>query len=139
VIPEIEASAAFKDGGLIDITFDGGYPPFTYTGNSFANSTIVAPNATTSIADASAGETLFGHTVHDEPTGPNTPLVKAHGQELYPGPRFNSYVDRPSNCVQQDSPAQAGGHMHSRRRSARPRPTHGHGSDGWRRQLDDRR
>ena len=46
VIPMIERSPAFRDGGLIDITFDEGFPPFTYTGNSFANSTIVAPNAT---------------------------------------------------------------------------------------------
>ncbi len=38
MIPKIEASAAFRDGGLIDITFDEAYPPFTYTGNSFANS-----------------------------------------------------------------------------------------------------
>ena len=51
VIPEIEASPAFKEGGLIDITFDEGFPPFTYTGNSFANSTIVPPDAATSIAD----------------------------------------------------------------------------------------
>ena len=41
VIPEIEKSPAFKDGGLIDITFDEGYPPFTYTGDSFANSKLV--------------------------------------------------------------------------------------------------
>ena len=62
VVPEIEASPAFKDGGLIDVTFDEAFPPFTYTGNSFANSTIVAPNAATSVASDSAGETLFGHT-----------------------------------------------------------------------------
>ena len=87
VIPEIEKSPAFKDGGLIDITFDEGYPPFTYTGDSFANSKLVAPNAATSIADASAAETLFGRRVHSEPTGPNTPLAKdAHGNELYPVP-----------------------------------------------------
>ena len=105
VVPEIEASAAFKDGGLIDITFDEAYPAFTYTGNSFANSTIVAPDASTSIADGSAAETLFGRRVHFEPTGPNTPLAKdAHGNELYPGPGFNSYVDRPSNCVAQTLP-----------------------------------
>ena len=35
-IPLIEASAAFKDGGLIDITFDEANPPFTI-GNSFNN------------------------------------------------------------------------------------------------------
>ena len=40
VIPEIEESPAFKDGGLIDVTFDEAFPPFTFTGNSFANSTI---------------------------------------------------------------------------------------------------
>ncbi len=49
VVPEIEASPAFKDGGLIDVTFDEGFPPFTYTGNSFANSTTDAPTAATSI------------------------------------------------------------------------------------------
>jgi Phosphoesterase family len=110
VIPEIESSPAFKDGGLIDITFDEGFPPFTYTGNSFANSTIVAPDAATSIASDSAAETLFGHRVHYEPTGPNTPLAKdANGNELYPGPGDNSFVDRPSNCVAQTVPAQPAG------------------------------
>src|SRR4029077_1684332 len=44
VVPEIEASPAFKDGGLIDIPFDEAFPPFTFTGNSFANSNAVAPN-----------------------------------------------------------------------------------------------
>ena len=63
VIPEIEASQAFKDGGLIDITFDEAFPPFTYTGNSFANSDEVPPNARTSIQDDSAAETLFGRQV----------------------------------------------------------------------------
>ena len=110
VVPAIESSAAFKDGGLIDITFDEGYPPFTYTGNSFANSTIVAPNAATSIALGTAAETLFGRRVHFEPTGPNTPLAKdAHGNELFPGPGFNAYVDRPSNCVAQTVPRRPAG------------------------------
>ena len=105
VIPRIERSPAYRDGGLIDITFDEAFPPFTYTGNSFANSKIVPPNAATSIADDSAGETLFGRPVHFEPIGPNTPLAKnALGQELYPGPGFNAYVDRPANCVAQTVP-----------------------------------
>ncbi len=87
VIPEIEASPAFKDGGLIDVTFDEAFPPFTYTGNSFANSTIVPPNGQTSVASDTAGETLFGRGVHFEPAGPNTPLLRgANGQALYPGP-----------------------------------------------------
>ncbi len=107
VIPEIEESPAFKEGGLIDVTFDEGFPPFTYTGNSFANSTIVAPDAATSLEDDSAGETLFGESLSWEPTGPNTPLAKnEHGEELYPGPGDNAYLDRPSNCVEQTVPSQ---------------------------------
>ena len=110
VIPEIEASPAFKDGGLIDITFDEAFPPFTYTGNSFANSTIVAPNARTSIANDTAAETLSGRRVHFEPTGPNTPLAKdARGNELYPGPGNNLFLDRPTTCLAQTVPSQPRG------------------------------
>jgi hypothetical protein len=106
VIPEIEQSPAFKEGGLIDVTFDEGFPPFTYTGNSFANSTLVAPDAATSLEDDSAGETLFGNGLNWEPTGPNTPLEKnEHGEELYPGPGDNAYIDRPSDCLEQTVPS----------------------------------
>ena len=106
VVPEIEASPAFKQGGLIDITFDEGFPPFTYTGNSFANSTTVAPTAAASIASDSAAETLYGQTVRSEPTGPNTPLATdANGYQLYPGPGYNAFIDRPGNCVAQTVPA----------------------------------
>ena len=95
VVPEIEASPAFRDGGLIDITFDEAFPPFTYTGDSFANSTKDQPNAATSIADDTAAETLFGHGVHWEPQGPNTPLAtNAQGDQLYPGDGYNSFIDR---------------------------------------------
>ena len=110
IIPEIEQSPAFKQGGLIDVTFDEGFPPFTYSGNSFANSTIVSPNAAASIASDSAAETLFGFPVHWEPTGPNTPLARdASGNELYPGPGDNAFVDRPAGCVAQTVPAQPTG------------------------------
>jgi Phosphoesterase family len=111
VIPEIEESPAFKEGGLIDVTFDEGFPPFTYTGNSFANSTIVPPDAATSIESDSAAETFFGFLgVHWEPTGPNAPLAKnSHGEELFPGPGFNAFVDRPSSCVEQTVPPQPAG------------------------------
>jgi hypothetical protein len=106
VIPEIEESPAFKEGGLIDVTFDEGFPPFTYTGNSFSNSTLVAPDAATSLEDDSAGETLFGNSLNWEPTGPNTPLEKnEHGEELYPGPGDNAYIDRPSDCLEQTVPS----------------------------------
>ena len=105
IVPAIERSPAYRDGGLIDITFDEAFPPFTYTGNSFANSKIVPPNAATSIANDSAGETLFGRAVHFEPTGPNTPLARnLLGEELYPGPGYNAFIDRPSNCVAQTVP-----------------------------------
>jgi hypothetical protein len=111
IIPEIEESPAFKEGGLIDVTFDEGFPPFTYTGNSFANSTIVPPNAATSLESDSAGETLFGFLpLHFEPTGPNTPLARnSNGEELYPGPGDNAFVDRPSTCVAQTVPPQPAG------------------------------
>ncbi|MBS1890467.1 MAG: hypothetical protein JST59_04190 [Actinobacteria bacterium] len=105
VIPEIEASPAFKEGGLIDVTFDEGFPPFTYTGNSFYNSTEVPPNAQTSVENDSAAETINGEGVHYEPTGPNTPLAYSeNGQELYPGPGYNAFLDRPANCKAQTEP-----------------------------------
>ena len=110
VVPEIEASPAFRDGGLIDVTFDEAFPPFTFTGNSFSNSAIVPATAATSVANDSAGETLYGHTVHFEPAGPNTPLAKdANGNELYPGPGDNAFIDRPANCVPQTIPPHPAG------------------------------
>lgn len=110
VIPEIEASPAYKDGGLIDVTFDEAFPPFTYTGNSFANSTDQAPNYTSSLISDSAGETLFGQGVDYEPTGPNVPLqTDVQGNELYPGPGFNAYIDRPADCVAQTVPSKPAG------------------------------
>ena len=38
VIPEIEASPAFQDNGLIVVTYDEAYPPFTLSSDSQANS-----------------------------------------------------------------------------------------------------
>jgi hypothetical protein len=100
IIPEIEASPAFKDNGLIDVTFDEGFPAYTFTGNSFANSPV-PPTAAASIAADTAGENLFGFNVHFEPTGPNTPLAvdPKTGQQLFPGPGDNAFVDRPANCA----------------------------------------
>ncbi|MGI8715596.1 MAG: alkaline phosphatase family protein [Solirubrobacteraceae bacterium] len=107
VIPEIEASPAFKDGGVIDITFDEAFPPFTYTDNSFRNSSRVAPTFQTSAQNDTAGETLNGQPRHYEPTGPNTPLATdSNGNQLYPGPGDNAYIDRPANCVAQTVPSQ---------------------------------
>jgi len=106
-IPLIEQSPAFKQGGLIDITFDEGFPAFTYTGNSFNNANDYGPtsadqpNYTASIASDAAGENLWGRNVHYEPTGPNSTLgTNAQGDQLYPGPGNNAYVDRPPVCTQ---------------------------------------
>lgn len=95
VIPEIEASPAFKDNGLIDVSFDEGFPAFTFTANSFANSSTDPATAASSLAADTAGENLFGKNVNYEPTGPNTPLaVDSSGNQLLPGPGDNAYVDR---------------------------------------------
>ncbi|MCU4185476.1 alkaline phosphatase family protein [Acidiferrimicrobium sp. IK] len=94
VIPEIEASPAFKDGGLIDVTFDEANPPFA--NSSYNNSSQPATEHTYIRSDA-AGETVDGKTVHSEPTGPNTPLLKnSSGVQLYPGPGDNAFTDRPA-------------------------------------------
>ena len=102
----IERSAAFKDGGLIDITFDEANPPFTYTGNSFNNATDYGPtskdepNATAGIKADAAGENIHGTNVHSEPTGVNSTLgTDKDGNQLYPGPGNNSFIDRPVACT----------------------------------------
>jgi hypothetical protein len=106
-IPLIEQSRAFRDGGLIDITFDEAFAPFTYTGNSFNNANDYAPtssdqpNYTSSLKSDSAGENLFGTNVHFEPTGPNSTLgTNTQGDQLYPGPGNNAFIDRPPACTQ---------------------------------------
>ena len=95
VVPMIEASPAFRDGGLIDITFDEAFPACTYTGNSFANIAHPPCNAASSILSGTAGQTLYGKPVHYQPQGPNTPLRKdSQGRTLWPGDGNNSFVDR---------------------------------------------
>jgi len=105
-IPMIEKSPAFQDGGLIDITFDEANPPFTYTGNSFNNATdyaataSVQPNASAGILADAAGENINGTNVASEPTGPNSTLgTDAAGNQLYPGPGNNAFIDRPPACT----------------------------------------
>jgi hypothetical protein len=105
-IPLIESSAAFKDGGLIDITFDEANPPFTYSGNSFNNANAYGPTEADKpdytqglLADA-AGENIAGKNVSTEPTGPMAPLkTDSSGNQLYPGPGDNAFIDRPSTCT----------------------------------------
>ncbi|HUJ34940.1 MAG TPA: alkaline phosphatase family protein [Solirubrobacteraceae bacterium] len=111
VIPEIESSSEFKDGGLIDVTFDEGYPPYTYN-NSFYNDSSsnylhIQPGASAALATDAAGETLDAHghlkELTSEPTGPNTPLIQdpTTGEQLSPGPGDAAGLDRPDNCVAQ--------------------------------------
>jgi hypothetical protein len=106
-IPMIERSPAFKQGGLIDITFDEGDPPFTYSGNSFNNANAYGPtladqpNAASGIKTDAAGENINGKNVHAEPTGPNSTLgTNTSGDQLYPGPGNNAFIDRPPVCTQ---------------------------------------
>jgi hypothetical protein len=124
-IPLIERSAAFADGGLIDVTFDEANPPFT-VGNSFNN--VPAPGDSTTYsapadqptfgaagtqypgasslygaygaqADA-AGENINGQNVNTEPTGPNDPEVtNSSGQQLQPGPGASGFIDRATGLV----------------------------------------
>jgi hypothetical protein len=120
-IPMIEQSAAFADGGMIDVTFDEANPPFT-TGNSFNNvpapgdsstfsspadqPTFGSPGTTAPGAGSlygayglqsdAAGENINGHNVKTEPTGPNDPEVtNSSGQQLQPGPGAAGFIDRP--------------------------------------------
>ncbi|WP_217990895.1 alkaline phosphatase family protein [Curtobacterium sp. 'Ferrero'] len=106
-IPMIERSAAFKDGGLIDVTFDEANPPFTYSGNSFNNANAYGPtlsdrpDKSSGLVSDRAGENLYGRNVATEPTGPNSTLgTDSAGNQLYPGPGDNAFIDRPPACTQ---------------------------------------
>jgi hypothetical protein len=98
VIPAIEASPAFKDGGLIDVTFDEANPPFANM--SFNNSTTKPATESTYIQSDAAGENINGTNVATEPSGPNTPLLAdSLGQQVYPGPGDNAFTDRPASLT----------------------------------------
>ena len=158
-IPLIEQSAAFADGGLIDITFDEANPPFTI-GNSFNN--VPAPGDTTTssapadqptfgsagttapganslygaygvLADA-AGENINGQNVGTEPTGPNDPEVtNSSGQQLQPGPGASGFIDRPTGLAgESPEPERLTGQGH-RAGPGRRRLEPGHGLQDQRR------
>ena len=125
VIPEIEESPAFKEGGLIDVTFDEGFPPFTYSGNSFANSTVVPPDAATSVDDDSAAETLFGHGVNYEPTGPEHAAGKERRRRrALPRTGRQRLHRSPEQLRRPDGPGPAGRHLPARRRQQRSGRAH---------------
>ncbi|MBV9661534.1 MAG: hypothetical protein JO337_10285 [Acidimicrobiales bacterium] len=107
-IPLIEQSAAFKDGGLIDIPFDEANPPF-------ANMSLNNANNPGNTAGAGVPATAAGYAESDtaaesfntengpvnrpvEPAGPNTPLLQdSNGNQVYPGPGDSAYFDRPAS------------------------------------------
>ena len=98
VIPEIMQSPAYSDGGLIAVVWDEAYPQFTYSGDSFVDSTVSTASAYNSLQNDSAGETLFGRSLNWEPSGPNVPNVQSQaGQQLAGGPGYNEYLNRPGS------------------------------------------
>ncbi len=134
-IPLIERSAAFADGGLIDITFDEANPPFTI-GNSFNNAPApgdvttasapadqptygsagtTAPGANSlygayGILTDAAGENIDGVNVGTEPTGPNDPEVTgSSGDQLQPGPGASGFIDRPTELTNESPVLNADG------------------------------
>jgi len=97
VIPEIEASPAFKQNGLIVVDYDEAYPPFTYSNDSQANSQLQPADAYGSLLNDEAGETLYGRSLNWEPTGPNATIVTSPvGQVLTAGPGDSADIDRPT-------------------------------------------
>lgn len=76
IIPAIMKSPAYQDGGLIDVTFDEGFPPYKQYGNSIADKDATPTDTSQSIVACC-----------NELTGPNTdqPGDKAFGQSTTPG------------------------------------------------------
>lgn len=136
VIPEIEASPAFKQNGMIVVTYDEAYPPFAYTGDSQATSQLQTADAAGSLENDEAGETLYGRSINWEPTGPNATVVRSalSGQVLSGGPGDDAYLDLPNSltatgdlvaCTVSDSFTGPWASF------ATPTPTNGHCSPGY--------
>ncbi len=100
VIPAIMASPAYQEGGLIDITFDEGFPPYKQYGNSIADKAY-KPDATLGTSTGSTNTQLPSGTpvqnsantaqsvvaCCNELHGPNTtqPGFQAFNQDTTPG------------------------------------------------------
>jgi len=75
----------------------GDAPTFGASGTTYPGADSIF-GAYDLLADA-AGENISGTNVSSEPTGPNSTLgTDANGDQLYPGPGNNSFVDRPAPC-----------------------------------------
>ena len=99
VVPAIMNSPAYQDGGLIDVTFDEGFPPYTIYGNSIADRHY-APDAALGAVTGAGKAANNGTSVEsqantaqsvvaccNELPGPNTdqPGFQAFNQDTTPG------------------------------------------------------
>ena len=99
VVPAIMNSPAYQEGGLIDVQFDEGFPPYTIYGNSIADKSY-APDAGLGTVTGAAKASNNGTSVQsqantaqsvvaccNELTGPNTdqPGFQAFNQDTTPG------------------------------------------------------
>jgi hypothetical protein len=109
-IPLIEQSAAFNDGGLIDVTFDEANPPFANSSFNNANNPgntagVTTPATAVGYAKSDLAGESFNNGSHPvnkaiEPTGPNTPLLQdANHNQVYPGPGDSAFIDRPASLT----------------------------------------
>ena len=135
-IPLIEQSAAFKEGGLIDVTFDEANPAVHHRKQLQQRRTLPAH-----VGGQAELHQLY-HVRHGgreplrperqrQPTGPNSTLgVNKKGDQLYPGPGNNAFVDRPPVCTQTSPvtpvPANCVPACVTRRREQRRRPRTDH-------------
>ena len=93
IIPAIQASPAYQDGGMIIVNFDEGFPPYTAYGNSIADKNF-APDAALGI-DSATGKSVQSEAntaqsvvaCCNELHGPNTsqPGFLAFNQDTTPG------------------------------------------------------
>ena len=84
-IPLIERSAAFKDGGLIDITFDEANPPFYSM--SFNNATD-----NTAVANKAAKKEIYDYTAPTMKDQAKLSVASPDNQFPKPGPLAKDYV-----------------------------------------------
>lgn len=94
VIPAIMKSPAYQDGGLIDVTFDEGFPPYKAYGNSIADKDRFVVGPGDSYQDGEIVQQGFAQDTSqsivaccNELPGPNTtqPGFQAFGQSVTPG------------------------------------------------------
>jgi hypothetical protein len=83
IVPQIMASPAFQDDGLIQVIFDEAFPPYKMYGNSIADFTGDTPAALNNPADTAQSVIACCN----ELPGPNTtePGDQAFGQDTTPG------------------------------------------------------